>query len=118
ETLRVRACTAGTQVAACDYMDADLVLRNAVAAAVMAPSSHNTQPWRFRISGTRLDVLADPERQLKVIDRERRQLVQSCGCALFNARVAVRAMGYEDEVTVMIVDHEVPEHLASLHLGR
>lgn len=98
-------------------MDSDLVLRNAVAAAVMAPSSHNTQPWRFRISGTRLDVLADPERQLTVIDRERRQLVQSCGCALFNARVAVRAMGYEDEVTVMIVDNELPEHLASLQLG-
>ncbi len=98
-------------------MDADLVLRNAVAAAVMAPSSHNTQPWRFRISGTRLDVLADLERQLTVIDRERRQLVQSCGCALFNARVAVRAMGYHDEVTVMIVDNELPEHLASLQLG-
>lgn len=98
-------------------MDPDLVLRNAVAAAVMAPSSHNTQPWRFRITGSTLDLLADPERQLKVIDRDRRQLVQSCGCALFNARVAIRAMGYKDEVTVMLVDNEVPEHLASIHLG-
>lgn len=98
-------------------MSSDLVLRNAVAAAVMAPSSHNTQPWRFRISGTTLDLLADTRRQLTVIDRERRQLVQSCGCALFNARVAIRAMGYEDEVTVMFVDNEIPEHLASIHLG-
>ena len=29
------------------------VLKNAVAAAVMAPSSHNSQPWRFRIVGNR-----------------------------------------------------------------
>lgn len=98
-------------------MTSDQVLRNAVEAAVMAPSSHNTQPWRFRITGTTLDLLADPARHLGVIDRARRQLVQSCGCALFNARVAVRAMGYEDKVTVMLVDQEVPEHLASLHLG-
>jgi hypothetical protein len=98
-------------------MTPDLVLRNAVAAAVMAPSSHNTQPWRFRITGATLDLLADPTRQLTVIDRERRQLVQSCGCALFNARVAVRAMGFKDEVTIMFVDNEVPEHLASIHLG-
>jgi nitroreductase len=98
-------------------MSPDAVLRNAVAAAVMAPSSHNTQPWRFRISGTTLDLLADGSRQLRIIDRDRRQLVHSCGCALFNARVAVRAMGYEDEVTVMFVDHDIPEHLASIHLG-
>jgi nucleotide-binding universal stress UspA family protein len=93
------------------------VLREAVAAAVMAPSSHNTQPWRFRISGATLDIFADPRRHLAVIDPERRQLVQSCGAALFNARVAVRAMGFSDEVTTMLVDGEQPEHVATLHLG-
>src|SRR5688572_30532645 len=98
-------------------MNTDLVLRNAVAAAVMAPSSHNTQPWRFRISGTTLDVLGDPSRQLHVIDREGRQLVQSCGCAVYNARVSIRAMGYDDELTVMLADNSLPDHLASIHLG-
>jgi hypothetical protein len=114
---RVSRPGAGMAVAVSRAMTTDMVLRNAVAAAVMAPSSHNTQPWRFRISGTRLDLLADGSRQLRIIDRERRQLVQSCGCALFNARVAIRAMGYKDEVTVMFVDNEIPEHLASIHLG-
>jgi nitroreductase len=94
-----------------------LILRNAVAAAVMAPSSHNTQPWRFRIAGSTLDLFADRTRHLGVIDRDRRQQVQSCGCALYNARVAVRAMGYEDEATIMIVDRDLPDHLATLHLG-
>ncbi|CAN5881553.1 nitroreductase family protein [soil metagenome] len=93
------------------------VLRNAVAAAVMAPSTHNTQPWRFRISGSTLEVLTDQTRHLHVIDGERRQQVQSCGCALFNARVAVRTMGFEDEVTVMFADGQHPAHVASLHLG-
>lgn len=98
-------------------MTPDLVLRNAVAAAVMAPSSHNTQPWRFRIAGSALELHADKTRHLNVIDRDHRQLVQSCGCALFNARVAIRAMGYEDDVTTAAIDEEVPERLASIRLG-
>ncbi len=93
------------------------ILISAVAAAVMAPSSHNTQPWRFRIVGGVLEVLADPRRHLTVIDAERRQLVQSCGCALFNARVAVRAMGYADQVTVF-PDPQQPDLLATLQLGK
>lgn len=93
------------------------VLRAAVEAAVMAPSSHNSQPWRFRIAGTVLELLADAERHLRVIDAERRQQIQSCGCALYNARVAVRAAGYTDEVTTMLVDADTPALLATLHLG-
>lgn len=99
--------------------DPDQVLRNAVAAAIMAPSAYNTQPWRFRVVGsTTLEVLADRSRQSPVLDRDGRQLIQSCGCALYNARVAVRAMGFTDQVTVMLVDESArPDLLATLHLG-
>ena len=100
-----------------NMLEPENVLRNAVAAAVMAPSSHNTQPWRFRIVGSTLEILADPSRHLHVIDAERRQLVQSCGCALFNARVAVRAMGFADEVTAILADRDLPQLVATLHLG-
>lgn len=98
-------------------MTAEVVLRNAVAAAVMAPSSHNTQPWRFKVSGDSLDLYADTKRQLLVIDRDCRQLVESCGCALMNARIAIRASGYEDVLTVMLVDQDLPLHLANVRLG-
>lgn len=98
-------------------MTIELVLRNAVAAAVMAPSSHNTQPWRFRIHDRFLELHADPKRQLLVIDRDCRQLVESCGCALMNARVAIRAMGHDEELTVMLVDSDLPLHLATIRVG-
>ncbi len=93
------------------------VLTEAAAAASMAPSSHNTQPWRFRIIGDRLLILADHDRHLKVIDRERRQLLMSCGCALFNARVAVRAFGYEDRVTLAEEGVGADNIVATLELG-
>lgn len=93
------------------------VLRNAVAAAIMAPSSHNSQPWRFRIEGDTLELYADRARHLAVIDAERRQQIQSCGCALYNARVAVRAMGHDDLVAVAPRGSGHPDYLATLQLG-
>lgn len=69
-------------------------LRRAAIRATMAPSVHNTQPWQFVISGGRLAMRTDRTRQLRVLDPTGRQMVISCGCALFNARVACAADGY------------------------
>ena len=59
-----------------------------IGAAVLAPSSHNTQPWLFRVRSTRIDLLADRTRALPVNDPYDRELTISCSCALFNLRVA------------------------------
>jgi nitroreductase len=56
--------------------------------AVLAPSSHNTQPWRFRIESGAIHLYADRTRALPVNDPEDRELTISCGCALMNLRVA------------------------------
>lgn len=61
--------------------------------AILAPSNHNTQPWRFRISGDTLELFADRTRSLRVIDPGDRQLVISCGAALFNLRTAMYYFG-------------------------
>lgn len=92
------------------------VLVNAAAAGAMAPSSHNTQPWRFRLVGEKLELHADPRRHLSVIDGERRQLIESCGCALFNACVMIRAAGFADDVTTF-PEPEDRDHLATIRAG-
>lgn len=72
-----------------------VALRYAAEQATFAPSIHNTQPWRFVLRGGRaLEIHADLGRQLAVLDPRARQLTISLGCAVFNARVALGALGY------------------------
>jgi len=59
-----------------------------IGSAVLAPSSHNTQPWVFRVRSSCIDLLADRTRALPVNDPDDRELTISCACALFNLRVA------------------------------
>ena len=73
-------------------------LRRAAARAILAPSIHNSQPWRFILTKGVLELHADRARQLQVLDPASRQLMISCGCALFNARVALAAAGYATNV--------------------
>ena len=37
-----------------------------------APSLHNTQPWRFTVSGDAIELQADASRQLSTWERTRR----------------------------------------------
>jgi len=69
-------------------------LRRAAVRATLAPSVHNTQPWRLVLNATSLELLCEPTRQLQVLDPNGRQMRISCGGALFNARVALAAAGY------------------------
>ncbi|MGY1806294.1 hypothetical protein ACI8AF_02895 [Blastococcus sp. SYSU D00669] len=75
--------------------------RRAVEAATLAPSSHNTQPWRFRVRGDTVDLLADRTRELPVNDPVDRELTIGCGAALANLVVAARAGGLEPAVEVV-----------------
>ena len=69
------------------------VVNRLVGAAVMAPSSHNSQPWIFRVRGRCIGVIADRTRALPANDPDDRELTLSCGCALFNMRVAAAHAG-------------------------
>ncbi|MEV0397923.1 Acg family FMN-binding oxidoreductase [Polymorphospora rubra] len=73
------------------YTAADL--RTAVAAAVRAPSMHNTQPWRFRLRDGAIELLVDPARRLPVGDPTGWAARIGCGAALFNLRLALAVAG-------------------------
>ncbi|WP_440997661.1 Acg family FMN-binding oxidoreductase [Arhodomonas sp. SL1] len=66
-----------------------------------APSSHNTQPWRFRIRDGVIELYADRTRALPVNDPEDRELTISCGCALMNLRVAAAQAGLRVDCTLL-----------------
>ncbi|MFE0464043.1 Acg family FMN-binding oxidoreductase [Kitasatospora sp. NPDC058965] len=63
----------------------------------LAPSLHNSQPWRFRPTGDLrgLEVHADPDRAVPAADPDGRALHISLGAALFNLRVAAAHLGRE-----------------------
>jgi nitroreductase len=67
--------------------------------AVLAPSTKNTQPWRFSIGGNTVGVFADLTRWQPVADRGRRELYISLGCALENLLVAAEQFGFHHEVS-------------------
>ncbi|HET7245091.1 MAG TPA: nitroreductase family protein [Streptosporangiaceae bacterium] len=86
-----------------------------LAIASRAPSVHNTQPWRFSVGTHAIDLYADPERQLSQ-DRDGREMLISCGAALFGLRLAVRGLGYLPAVT-LFSERSKPWLLARVALG-
>lgn len=70
-------------------------LRYVLQYAVLAPSTHNTQPWLFQVSGSSAFLYADRSRALAVVDPHVRSLVMSCGAAQYNYEAALKAYGFE-----------------------
>src|SRR4051794_25993912 len=94
----------------------DEQVREVVALASLAPSVHNTQPWRFVWDGSSLEVYDDASRAVPVIDPTGRERVLSCGAAVENALLAVRGLGRSCELEVL-PDPARPDLLARLTPG-
>src|SRR6266700_3959224 len=90
------------------------VIRRLIDAAAAAPSIHNTQPWRFRVTGDVIEVHGDPGRMLWVADPRGRALHLSCGAAMFNLRLAVRMTGARPMVWPLPDPQGEPTLLASV----
>jgi hypothetical protein len=72
-----------------------------VASAARAPSLHNSQPWRFRLRENAIELHSDPERLIPEADPDGREMLISCGAALYGLRLALRRLGYVPVVELM-----------------
>jgi hypothetical protein len=86
-----------------------------ITAAACAPSVHNTQPWLFRTGPDAVELWSDPRRKLRT-DPLGREMLISCGAALFGLRLAVRSLGYLP-VTQLLPDPARLRLLARVSIG-
>lgn len=67
---------------------------------ILAPSTHNTQPWKFRITKNFLDILPNWRYQLPHADPKSRNLFISLGCCVTNILVAASYFGFKTKINM------------------
>ncbi len=76
-----------------DYLDL-------VRCATLAASSHNTQPWKFRLEPGRIVILPDLTRRCPAVDPDDHHLYASLGCAAENLLLAAQAAGLAGQLSI------------------
>lgn len=66
--------------------------------AILAPSSHNSQPWEFVIDGGQIKIFANEDRWLEVADHDKRELYISLGCAIENLCLAAERFDLDIDI--------------------
>ena len=72
--------------------------RELVRYATLAPSSHNTQCWKFRLGDERISILPDTSRRCPAVDPDDHHLYVSLGCAAENLVQAANASGLHSAI--------------------
>lgn len=72
--------------------------RELIRCATLAASSHNTQPWKFRVEQDAITILPDFSRRCPVVDPDDSHLFKSLGCAAENIVHAAAAQGFSSDV--------------------
>ncbi|HEX7660606.1 MAG TPA: hypothetical protein VF444_14125 [Pseudonocardiaceae bacterium] len=90
--------------------------RGVIAAAILAASPHNIQPWLFQLNGNRVDVHADTARRMVSVDPYSRERNVGLGCAVENMMLAARARGMAPTCTLR-PDAAQPALVARVDLG-
>src|SRR3989338_4132181 len=84
--------------------------------AVLAPSIYNIQPWIFKILDNEAYMYADMRRKLPIADPDHRQILISCGVALFNIKCAIEHFRYTYKME-LCPSTTSPDLLATISLG-
>jgi nitroreductase len=87
-----------------------------IATAARAPSVHNSQPWQFQVGADAIELLSDPGRRTGT-DASGREMLISCGAALFGLRLAMRSLGFQP-VVELLPDPAQLRLLARVQSGR
>ena len=74
---------------------------NLVRAALLAASPHNTQPWRFRVGDSFIELYLETSRSVRGLDPYLREAHIGMGCALENLMLAAMANGYATKVNIV-----------------
>jgi hypothetical protein len=98
-----------------NWRDAATATERIVAAGILASNPHNSQPWIFRITDAVIDLFADPERQIGVIDPFLREMYIGLGCAVENMMLAAQAEGFAATLQLM-PDAADQTHVAHIEL--
>ncbi len=80
-----------------DSSNVPAVLRELVRYATLAPSSHNTQCWKFGLDDQSISILPDYQRRCPIVDPDDHHLFVSLGCAAENLVQAAAAMGFRGD---------------------
>jgi hypothetical protein len=89
-----------------------LLQRELVRYATLAPSSHNSQCWKFRLTQNVIAILPDLGRRCPVVDPDEHHLFVSLGCATENLLLAARANGLNAMATI----ETAPKDVIQVHL--
>ncbi|MBI2462675.1 MAG: hypothetical protein HYV65_00285 [Candidatus Spechtbacteria bacterium] len=70
-------------------------LKFLVCFGILAPSSHNTQPWKFHVDNNSIEIIADFSRRPQFGDPTGRMTYIALGCAAENMIIAAKHYGFE-----------------------
>lgn len=82
--------------------------------AILAPSTHNSQPWQVKIVGDMCQIFYDPQLLLPEADRQGRDLYISLGCMLENLIIAAKYFGIYDRHQYFFSDN----HVANIYFSQ
>ncbi|MEQ1784309.1 MAG: Tat pathway signal protein, partial [Hyphomonadaceae bacterium] len=74
-------------------------IRDLVRYATLAPNGHNTQPWRFQVGESQINIGPDLARRTPVVDPDDHHIFVSLGAAAENLAIASAARGRPGEAS-------------------
>lgn len=77
--------------------------------AILAPSTHNSQPWLFKIENASVKIYYDPNLKLPEADPKERGLYISMGCMMENLMITASYFGMFKDLRYILNDNLVAE---------